>query len=158
MNRIAELRKKYGISQKDLAKDLNIAQNTLSQYENELRRPSVTISTRIADYFEVPISYLFGAAEEDTSPASDNSSLDICNTTKVTQTTDTGYANALMSFGWKLLHVGEYKSVGYDGSGLSDTLLTFGWYGNPLKAVLPNFDEDGSEHYEMEIPNTTLDD
>ena len=60
MNKIAELRKRNGISQSELAAQLGIAQNTLSQYENEVRKPTVRIIERIADIFGVTTNYVLG--------------------------------------------------------------------------------------------------
>jgi len=57
--KIAELRKGKGISQEQLACDLNISQSSVSNYESGTTTPDTEILKRIADYFQVPASYLF---------------------------------------------------------------------------------------------------
>lgn len=139
MNRIAELRKKHGISQKKLAYRFGMAQNTLSQYENELRTPPAETVSKLAAFFDVPVNYLLGVP---TREQSNNSleSLDYRNVTKVTQTSRIDDLNILLSIGWRLLHVGEDRSVNEDGSGYSSTIFTLGWYGDPQEAVVSKFE------------------
>lgn len=148
MNRIAELRKNRGMSQKELSQKLGIAQNTLSQYENELRSPSMSISARMADFFEVSINFLLGLSEEEHPENHELGSLALCKVTKVTQTSSTEISNVLMRLGWKLLHVGESRADYTDGSYGSEILFTFGWYGNPKEAIIPDFEPDGEEYVE----------
>lgn len=59
-NRIAELRKNQGWSQSVLAKQIGVAQNTVSQYENGLRDIPTNIVLKLATLFEVTPSYLLG--------------------------------------------------------------------------------------------------
>lgn len=148
MNRIAELRKNQGMSQKELAQKLGIAQNTLSQYENELRSPSMSISARMADFFEVSINFLLGLSEEVHPENHELGSLALCKVTKVTQTSSTEISNILLRLGWKLLHVGESRVDYTDGAYSSKILFTFGWYGNPKEAIIPHFEPDGEEYVE----------
>lgn len=56
--RLKELRKKRNITQQKLAMDLNIAQNTVSQYETGAREADYRSLIAIADYFQVSIDYL----------------------------------------------------------------------------------------------------
>lgn len=63
MNRIAELRKKSGLSQSELAAKVGIAQNTLSQYETNLRNPKHDIILKIADALHVFPHELYSDAE-----------------------------------------------------------------------------------------------
>lgn len=58
--RIRILREHVQMTQKDLAKELNMANSTLSQYESDLRVPSDAVKSRIADYFGVTVDYLLG--------------------------------------------------------------------------------------------------
>lgn len=139
MNRIAELRKKHGISQKELAGKFGLAQNTLSQYENGLRTPTAKTISELADFFDVPENYLLGIPTREQSSNS-LESLDYRNVTKVTQTYSTNELNILISIGWKLLHVGEERSISEYGSGCSDIIFTLGWYGDPKEAVIPKFE------------------
>lgn len=56
--KLIALRQKRGITQTELSKELNIKQNTYSQYETKNREPDYTTLTKIADYYSVSIDYL----------------------------------------------------------------------------------------------------
>lgn len=56
--KIKQLRLMNDLSQKEFAQQFNIAQNTLSQYENELRKPDIDLIKSIANTYNVPIEYL----------------------------------------------------------------------------------------------------
>lgn len=62
--RIKELRELKGIQQKELALELNIPPNTLSQYENGKREPNFDVLKTIAEYFNVTTDYLLGHVEQ----------------------------------------------------------------------------------------------
>lgn len=64
MNRIAELRKKCGLSQSELAAQIGIAQNTLSQYETNARTPKHDTILKISSALGVPASYLAGVTND----------------------------------------------------------------------------------------------
>lgn len=49
-----------GITQKQLAKNLNIAASTLGNYIQDSREPDFETLKRLADYFEVSVDYLIG--------------------------------------------------------------------------------------------------
>lgn len=70
--RIRTLREHAQMTQKDLAKELNMANSTLSQYESDLRVPSDAVKSWIADYFGVTVDYLLG--RESTAPKGKRSS------------------------------------------------------------------------------------
>lgn len=63
-NRIAELRQERGLTLKQLANELNIRDNTLSQYETGKRNPQLGLLHEIAKYFNVSISYLTKYSDE----------------------------------------------------------------------------------------------
>lgn len=63
MNRIKELRKKFGIKQIDLCKQLGIAQGTLSGWENNKFEPDLTSLSKMAKIFDVSIDYLLGVSD-----------------------------------------------------------------------------------------------
>lgn len=52
VNRIADLRKKAGLTQKELAEQLNINSITLSRYETGDRQPSFETVSRLSEIFE----------------------------------------------------------------------------------------------------------
>jgi transcriptional regulator with XRE-family HTH domain len=57
--KLSELRKQRGISQEQLAFDLNISQSSISNYEVGATMPDAEILKKISDYFQVPVSFLF---------------------------------------------------------------------------------------------------
>jgi transcriptional regulator with XRE-family HTH domain len=58
--KLKELREKKGISQAALAKELNVWQSTIGNWESGTREPNFEMSQRIADFFGVTIDYLLG--------------------------------------------------------------------------------------------------
>ena len=62
-NKISELRREKGLSQRQLAKELNTSQANLSRWEQGLNEPSIIECWKIADYFEVSIDLLCGRKE-----------------------------------------------------------------------------------------------
>lgn len=56
--KIAEQRKKLGLSQEELAEKLNISQKSISKYERGDRKPQYKVLARIAEYFGVTTDYL----------------------------------------------------------------------------------------------------
>ena len=54
------LRKENGLSQKQVASDLDISQGLLSHYENGKRECSLDLLVKIAKYFDVTCDYLLG--------------------------------------------------------------------------------------------------
>ena len=61
--RLKELRKQRKISQIKLAMDLNMGQNTISRYENEVHEADYETLVLFADYFNVSIDYLLGRTD-----------------------------------------------------------------------------------------------
>lgn len=62
--RLKELRKEKGITQLQLALELNMSQNTISRYETGERQAGYDELIRIADYFNVSIDYLLGRSDK----------------------------------------------------------------------------------------------
>lgn len=60
LNRIKELRQKNNLTLKQLGNELNMLDSTLSQYENEKRKPKLEVWQKIANYFDVTVPYLKG--------------------------------------------------------------------------------------------------
>lgn len=63
-NRIKEIRLKQNKTQKDLAKLLNVSEQAIAYYEKALREPPLASWLALADYFNVPMSYLTGASND----------------------------------------------------------------------------------------------
>lgn len=62
--KINELRSERGISQEKLAKDISVVPNTISRWENASNKPKLTELDRLANYFDVHISYFFPPSSE----------------------------------------------------------------------------------------------
>lgn len=62
-NRIKELRLEKGLSQRKLAEETGISQQSLSFYEKGDRNPKIETWQRLADYFGVSVSYLQGLSK-----------------------------------------------------------------------------------------------
>ena len=60
MNRIRELRKNKDMTQKELAKHLQIADSTLSYWEMGKYEPDNDALMKLSRFFQVPIDYILG--------------------------------------------------------------------------------------------------
>lgn len=60
MNRLRQVRKNKGLTIKEVAEDVGIADNTLQQYETEKREPKKETWIKLANYYCVPVAYLMG--------------------------------------------------------------------------------------------------
>lgn len=63
-NRILELRKKNNYTLADVAKVLGVGTNTISRYETGKREPKIETWNKLAEYFNVPTSYLMGLSDD----------------------------------------------------------------------------------------------
>ena len=61
--RLAQLRRAAGVSQRQAAADLNVSQALLSHYEKGIREPGLDFVVRAADYYNVPCDLLLGRSE-----------------------------------------------------------------------------------------------
>ena len=59
-NRIKELREEKGLTLEKLGEKVDIAKNTLSRYESGKREPKLEVWQKLADCFNVSVSYLQG--------------------------------------------------------------------------------------------------
>lgn len=60
--RLKELRVSRGLTQDDLARELNLVKSSISMYENGKRKPSFEVLETIADYFNVNMDTLYSSA------------------------------------------------------------------------------------------------
>ena len=60
MKRLKELRKTNSVSQKEFAAYMNVAQNTVSRWENGERLMDADTLLKAAEYFNVSTDYLLG--------------------------------------------------------------------------------------------------
>lgn len=63
-SRLLEARKKKSISQEELAKFLNTKGPVIGRYERDEMKPSIEVAAKMADYLDVSLDYLVGAADE----------------------------------------------------------------------------------------------
>ncbi len=59
MNKIKEFRKRKNLSQNDIAKIMKVKQNTISQWENDIRIPNVLQALKFAEILETKIEILY---------------------------------------------------------------------------------------------------
>lgn len=64
--RLCELRQEKGYMQKDVAEILNVAPNTLSGYEKNIRKPDTETIIKMAKFYNVSSDYLLGINEKPT--------------------------------------------------------------------------------------------
>ncbi len=62
--KLAELRKKRGLSQRQAASELYISQGLLCHYENGRREPGLDFLRRACLYYDVSADYLLGLSED----------------------------------------------------------------------------------------------
>lgn len=63
MLRIKEIRKQKRITAKELAEYVNVAESTMSLYENGKREPDFSTLLKISEFLETSIDYLLGNTE-----------------------------------------------------------------------------------------------
>ena len=61
---LKDLREDNDIKQAELAKYLNIRQNTYSQYENGKREIPIALLWKLADYYGTTMDYLVGRTDQ----------------------------------------------------------------------------------------------
>lgn len=64
---LRKFRIEKGLSQAQLAKILNVAQNTVSNWEKGIREPDLKTTQVLADFFDVSVDYLLGRPDKKTS-------------------------------------------------------------------------------------------
>lgn len=62
-NNIARFRAEHGLSQQQLADEINVSRKTISTVETGRFTPSVIIALRLAQRFNVPVEEIFNLAE-----------------------------------------------------------------------------------------------
>ena len=63
MNKLRQVRKQKELTIKEVSEDTGISEQVLSYYENEKREPKKETWVKLADYYNVPASYLMGLPE-----------------------------------------------------------------------------------------------
>lgn len=62
--RLRELRREHQLTTVELGKALDIANSSISRYENCLREPRRDFLEKVSKYFDVSIDYLLGVSDE----------------------------------------------------------------------------------------------
>lgn len=63
-NKLKEFRRKKGINQLEMGKNVGVSRQTISQIERGDYSPSVTLAIKLAHYFEVSVEDIFEIAEK----------------------------------------------------------------------------------------------
>ncbi|MGI6423006.1 MAG: helix-turn-helix domain-containing protein [Candidatus Dojkabacteria bacterium] len=63
--RLREVRKEYGISQRSLALSLGLSDKTISSYETSNSYPNLEILKRIAEFFKKPTDYFLSTSSNE---------------------------------------------------------------------------------------------
>lgn len=63
MNRIKKLRKELGISQLELAKEMNVHQTAVSQWETGKTMPDISLIVKLSIYLGCCVEYLLGTSD-----------------------------------------------------------------------------------------------
>lgn len=58
--RLKELRLEKGLTQKDLAQNMNVSTATVTRWELEVQEPDYLTLAKLASYFKVTADYLLG--------------------------------------------------------------------------------------------------
>lgn len=61
---LKELRKTKGVTQKQLALDIDASERGIQQYELGERKPTYDMLIALADYFDVSLDYLVGRSDD----------------------------------------------------------------------------------------------
>lgn len=64
MIRLSELRSEKNLSQRELAKIMNVSQGTYNNWENSNTQPSIEQLIALANFFEVSVDYLIGRTDD----------------------------------------------------------------------------------------------
>lgn len=68
MNRLRELRKQKGLTQKEMSKLFNVGQSTYCYWEKGDFEPSFDMLQKLSEYFEVTVDYLLGNSDKSNPP------------------------------------------------------------------------------------------
>ena len=66
LKRLRFLRERAGISQKALAEQIGVSQQSINKYENHNIEPDIETLIALADFFDTTVDYLIGRCEEST--------------------------------------------------------------------------------------------
>ena len=61
--RLLEARKRKGVSQEDLAKELGTKGPVIGRYERDEMKPSIEVAAKMAEYLDTSLDYLVGKTD-----------------------------------------------------------------------------------------------
>ena len=67
-DRIKQLRKQKGLTQKEMAEAVGVGVSTIAMWESGKRTPSFKLLNDLSDLFDKSIVYIFGTSDDDRSP------------------------------------------------------------------------------------------
>lgn len=67
-DKLKRLRKEHGITQENLAENLHVSRQTISNWENGNTLPDIENLKLLSQFYHIPLSYLFAEKEEAFSP------------------------------------------------------------------------------------------
>lgn len=62
--RLVSLRKEHKLTQKELARELDLSEVGIQNYEGGRRKPAFDVLIALADYFDVSLDYLVGRSDD----------------------------------------------------------------------------------------------
>lgn len=68
MLKLRELRKKYGLTMKELGAEIGVAESTISQYETGKRQPDYETLLKLGEFFGVSVDYILTGEETKKAP------------------------------------------------------------------------------------------
>lgn len=77
--RLAEARKKKGLSQQDIANELNTKSPVIGRYERDEMKPSIETAAKIAEMLDVSLDFLVGNSDQELDKATRKRILEISN-------------------------------------------------------------------------------
>lgn len=63
-DRLKALREEKGITTREISKIFNVGKSTISNYENDSRKPDYEMLKKLAAYYDVTVDYLVGSTEK----------------------------------------------------------------------------------------------
>ena len=67
-DRIKQLRKQKGLTQKEMAEAVGVGVSTVAMWESGKRTPSFKLLNDLSDLFDKSIDYILGTSDDDRSP------------------------------------------------------------------------------------------
>ncbi|MFW9968593.1 MAG: helix-turn-helix domain-containing protein [Candidatus Odinarchaeota archaeon] len=62
--RLKKLREEKGITTREISKIFNVSKSTISNYENDIRKPDYEMIKRLAEFYDVSTDYIIGNTDD----------------------------------------------------------------------------------------------